>query len=621
MRIVREGISIGVGQIASALGTLVGIRLLTEFMQPTTFGYLSLLMGVAVFAQGFSTTPLMQSILRFYPTCASNGTTGYLRRISMRVLLRTCAAVGAILLVGWYFWRARYGGSVWTGAILAVMLMVDGLRGLEITLLNAARRQSAMALWIALEAWLRPVAAVLLVLWLGESAESVLVGYLCASLGLFLLFRLVLDKVPDFAERSKATVPIHETDLANRMARYALPLVPLAFVGWISAQADRYLIGGMIDLAAVGIYSAMYGLVSRPFLLTGTTVELTLRPVLYQAIADAIGREIETVIAGDHRAALTEAGALLEAGADAPVLIKDLMDAVTEVSRAQALKDAYVYAGPPEWAKRTRVMAEKLSPAQAARMWRLLLQGFEDCARAPDPPAAAQMVVLRLAAAASLPPPEDAMKLLAAGGAVPAPKSQSERRASDPARSAPADASTAAAEDSPHDVEPHHGVRMASLREILDQLESQRKIELRYDIERYVRPAEIDFGHFNYTAAPGAPRDLSLKIKLWLEETSGVEWEVMQSNEGAAESTSERRTRRGRERLKAAEAHPRIAEALKAFPGARVLRVDEPQAQDELEDQPGKANVIHVDFARERVEGEVLPEPEAIPDEEREDDN
>ena len=297
MRIVREGISVGLGQVASALGALVGIRLLTEFMQPATFGTLSLLMGVAVLAQGFSTTPLTQSVLRFYPACANNSTTGHLRRISVRAVLGICAAVGVILLVGWYFWRARYGGSVWTGAILAVMLMVDGLRALEVTLLNAARRQSPMALWIGLEAWLRPLVAVLVVFWVGESAESVLVGYLGASLGLFLLFRIALGTIPGLAEGSDGTAP-RESDLANRMTRYALPLVPLALVGWISAQADRYLIGGMIDLAAAGIYSAMYGLVSRPFLLAGTAVELTLRPVLYQAIADGNEQKARLV---EHR--------------------------------------------------------------------------------------------------------------------------------------------------------------------------------------------------------------------------------------------------------------------------------------------------------------------------------
>ena len=136
---------------------------------------------------------------------------------------------------------------------------------------------------------------------------------------------------------------------------------------------------------------------------------------------------MDRVIAADHKAALNETAALLEQGADAPVLIKDLMDVVVEISRAQALKDAYAFSGPQEWAKRTKAMGELMSPAQSARMWRLLLQGFEDCARAPDPPTAAQMVVLRLTAVTSLPSPEDAARMLAAGGAaVPSPKSQPE---------------------------------------------------------------------------------------------------------------------------------------------------------------------------------------------------
>ncbi|HEX5005493.1 MAG TPA: DNA polymerase III subunit gamma/tau [Hyphomonadaceae bacterium] len=346
---------------------------------------------------------------------------------------------------------------------------------------------------------------------------------------------------------------------------------------------------------------------------------------------------LETIIGGDHKAALTETASLLEAGADAPVLIKDLMDAVTEVSRAQALKDAYAYAGPPEWVKRTRAMGEKLSPAQSARMWRLLLQGFEDCARAPDPPAAAQMVVLRLAAAASLPPPEDAMKLLGDTGAVSAPKSQSEKFVPDPGRglvrapaSAPASPVSSVGDVHVlHEEEPHHGVRMSNLREILAELDAQRKIDLKYEIERYVRPAEIDFGHFNYTAAPGTPRDLSMRVKQWLEATSGVEWTVMQSGDGAPESTTERRQRRGREKLAAAEAHPRIAEALKVFPGAKVLRVEDPQAadaaQDEVDDAPASAKVIHVDFSGGRA-GDIPPDfdPRSdgdMSDEDRENDD
>jgi len=165
--------------------------------------------------------------------------------------------------------------------------------------------------------------------------------------------------------------------------------------------------------------------------------------------------------------------------------------------------------------------------------------------------------------------------------------------------------------------EEDHGdvARLSSLREIVAELDVRREIALKYEIERYVRPAEIDFGHFRYTAAPNAPANLSQRIKDWLEDVTGVEWEVFQSNDGAAESVKERRTRRGAEKLQAAASIPRIAEALSLFPGAQVLRVEDADQADDLDDLDPQHNVIHVDFGlRERAE-EVLPDPE-----EREDD-
>ena len=323
---------------------------------------------------------------------------------------------------------------------------------------------------------------------------------------------------------------------------------------------------------------------------------------------------MDRIITGDHKLALEEATNLLNQGADAPVLIKDLMDVVVEISRAQALKEAYAFAGPADWAKRTQDMAAQLSPALSARMWRMLLQGFEDCARAPDPPAAAEMVVLRLAAAASLPSPEDAARMLAAGGAaVPPPKSRPDPRppAQTPAPTQSHSPSSAVRMPAP-DPEPHDGVKLSSLREIVAELDARREIALKYEIERFVRPAEISWGHFRYTAAPSAPANLSQRIKEWLEGVSGVEWEVLQASDGGPESVSEHRRRMAEEKLAAAAALPKVAEALRLFPGSKVLRIESVDAADtpeDLDQGPAAANVIHIDFGhRERAE-ESIPDP------------
>ncbi|MEZ5939334.1 MAG: DNA polymerase III subunit gamma/tau [Hyphomonadaceae bacterium] len=311
---------------------------------------------------------------------------------------------------------------------------------------------------------------------------------------------------------------------------------------------------------------------------------------------------METIVGGDHSKALGETSSMLEAGADAPVLLRDLMDVSVEIARAQALKEAYSFAGPADWGKRTAAIAQQMTPAQSARMWRMLLQGFEDCQRAPDPASAAQMVVLRLTAASNLPPPEDAARLLAGeagatGSAAPRTRSR---------EGEPAPATSASRADAPAD-EDDPAVRFGSLRGVIAELDAAREISLKWEIERYVRPVDIHYGYFHYAVAEGAPPDLSLRIKTWLEDASHVEWQVAQTDGASAdaparETPAEARARRRRERFASAASHPMVARALSVFQHARILRVDDPEGEDAFAEpafaeSADGSNIIHVDFA------------------------
>jgi O-antigen/teichoic acid export membrane protein len=60
----------------------------------------------------------------------------------------------------------------------------------------------------------------------------------------------------------------------------------MAGLRWVDGVGDRYLIGGLLGLGQAGIYSAVYGLLSRPFLMASGVVELTVRPHYYQKVAD-----------------------------------------------------------------------------------------------------------------------------------------------------------------------------------------------------------------------------------------------------------------------------------------------------------------------------------------------
>jgi len=281
-RIINEGVWAALGQIVSAIGTLVGIRLLTEYVPPAIFGSVSLFLGMTSLFSGLFCAPTLQAALRYYPEETQKGRIQLLRYSIEKILKRNTLLLIGFILTGGAILSSATHVSYWIFVLLAGLFLVDVIRGIEINLLTAARRQRPYALWNAAEAWLKPAAAIVIVILLGATLQSVLFGYIMATvIGLLLVFTLV--KREGILDGS----PIQDSDtaLAYQIRKYAIPLIPLAIVGWISSLSDRYIIGGLVGLEQVGIYAAVYGLASRPFLMAGVIIELTLRPTYFDAIS------------------------------------------------------------------------------------------------------------------------------------------------------------------------------------------------------------------------------------------------------------------------------------------------------------------------------------------------
>ena len=285
--LVKDGAWVAATQILAALGTLAGVRLLTEFLSPAQFGAMSLWLGVVTFVTASLANPTMQALLRYYPEYAEKGQGGDVRlaaRLQVEKMLMWSFPLLAIL-AGLSFWQGW--ASPLTLFLFVLVLGIDIIRIQHIAVLSAARLQKTYGIWLAAEAWLRPASAVLLMKFFGVSLDSVLAGYFMASLLLFLVLR---SSVPS----SKTSQP-DAADLQvlkSQFWQYTWPLLPLGLVGWLSGVGDRYIIGGVLGIADVGIYAAIYGLASRPVLMLGAIIETTLRPI-YQQAAVSEDRELQ----------------------------------------------------------------------------------------------------------------------------------------------------------------------------------------------------------------------------------------------------------------------------------------------------------------------------------------
>ena len=280
--LAKEGGWIVAGQIASVLGALVLVRVLTEYLEPAEYGTLALGFTIAGLVNQVVMGGVTNAIGRFYSIAAEKGDLrGYLKA-SRRLMGYATLAIGAIAL-------ALMLGLIWTHQVkwlglTAAVLVFSVLSGFNSCLSgvqNAARQRSIVALHSGLDAWLKIGLAVGVMLWLGTSSAAVVIGYALSALlvtasQLFFLGRLLRS------HGGATSNPIGES-WARQMWSYSWPFSAWGIFTWAQQVSDRWALEAFATTHDVGQYAVVFQLSYSPIsLVTGLAVSF-LGPILYQS--------------------------------------------------------------------------------------------------------------------------------------------------------------------------------------------------------------------------------------------------------------------------------------------------------------------------------------------------
>ncbi len=277
---IKKGIYItGLTQLLTAVGQLVGIRILTEILPPGIFGKLALLLGVVALGMSLLMNPTMQALLRYFPAYYEQKP--YLLKCVIfnrikKTLLISLPFILPLVFLGitkeWFEYKEVI--------LLLVLMLVDGMKSYQTTMLNAEMKHRLYGYWQASEAWARPIVAYIAVTFFSVNISTVLLAYIFISLLLYFVFYKNLAK-----NVQKKISQTEYVELFEKFRSYSKPLIPLAIIGWISGMADRYMIGGFLSLKDVGMYAAIYALASRPMLMLSSIPEISIRPLYYAAVS------------------------------------------------------------------------------------------------------------------------------------------------------------------------------------------------------------------------------------------------------------------------------------------------------------------------------------------------
>jgi DNA polymerase-3 subunit gamma/tau len=332
----------------------------------------------------------------------------------------------------------------------------------------------------------------------------------------------------------------------------------------------------------------------------GEVTPETVRTMLGLADRGRVFDLLECVFRGDTKAALGALDALHHDGAEPGQVLADLAETVHVAARCRAVgPEAGGEALSAEEKRRAAALADRLSTPLLARAWQMLLKGWEETQRAPNPRAAADMVLIRLAHTADLPAPDELIRSLGGqealsfgdGAKLPL-RDNGGTRELPLNRAAAAPSAGAAPEEPPADEDWGEGVEdMAgdgeeasyagslpdprSFTEVVALVGERRDAKLRVHLEEHVSLVKFDAaaGSIDLFLLPGAPPQIANELREKLIAWTQRRWVVMLSKEAGERPIGEVRRESEAAELEALKSHPALKAVLDEFPDAKIAAV------------------------------------------------
>lgn len=291
-RLSREFLWIGLGQTATVVGAVVGVRILTAVLPPDAYGRLALGMTVATLVTQTVLGPLGNAATRFFsPAREADALRSYLAAVKSLLV----QATGGVLLLALVLCLGLVatGHSQWIGLALAAMFfsLLSGYNSVLNGMQNAARQRAIVALHHGLATWGRFLLAAALVLWVGASSTFAMLGYagamiiVLASQGWF--FRRTL---PSCGRPACLEGNTQKGRWRTGILTYAWPFGVWGLPAWVQLASDRWALQGFASIDDVGRYAVLYQLGYYPITICTSLMVQLVSPVFFQRAGDASDR-------------------------------------------------------------------------------------------------------------------------------------------------------------------------------------------------------------------------------------------------------------------------------------------------------------------------------------------
>ena len=290
-RLKSEALWVLTGQLGVALGAVLGVKILTQVLDPAEFGRMALANTVVLFVGSNVFGPLGQGFVRFWAICQDRSqshvfgwvTDRFVRRLTLLTVSASLMLFIISAIAGWHQWMILITLSVIAGG-------AAGYFSLRLSVFLAARKRKIVALVNTGNAVLKPFIALFFVLALFPNADCVILGYaVLAVLTTFVVEHLYKKAFRPASLKVWAGRPkISETDaseaagLGKEILAFSWPFCIWGGVGWVHQSCDRWSLQAFHGADVVGAFSVISILAAYPLIFGANLLSNFFIPIAYQ---------------------------------------------------------------------------------------------------------------------------------------------------------------------------------------------------------------------------------------------------------------------------------------------------------------------------------------------------
>jgi len=274
------------GQTGTALGVLLGVKILTHILNPFEFGRLSLANTIVILVGTNLFGPINQGLMRFWSISLERGekevfvsATRQLSRFLIFIVL-FISLVFPILLAftPWIDWMVLLTISLLVGAI-------TGWYGIKISILTAARKRKTISIINTANAFGKPIIASIFVILIASSASWAMLGYLLTTIAAVYVLEKYYGKVVKRKEEP-LTETIADKKQCYRLVReilsFSWPFVVWGLFSWIHQSCDRWSLQAYHGTEVVGAFSVITYLALYPLIFGSGFLGTLFIPIAYE---------------------------------------------------------------------------------------------------------------------------------------------------------------------------------------------------------------------------------------------------------------------------------------------------------------------------------------------------